>query len=79
MVGKYSPVPGTRDSDHKTFGPTDLTRTYTRAFDDGPRNFNHSQVTWTTPELAPPLLTITPQQWVPLLNAHHRAACLAYA
>ncbi|GFW40022.1 transposable element Tc3 transposase [Trichonephila clavipes] len=32
-----------------------------RAFGDGPRNFeNHGQVTWTTPELAPPLLTTTP-------------------
>ncbi|GFV08371.1 transposable element Tc1 transposase [Trichonephila clavipes] len=26
--GKYSPVPCTRDSIHKTFGPTDLTSTY---------------------------------------------------
>ncbi|GFS51313.1 hypothetical protein TNCV_3533611 [Trichonephila clavipes] len=26
--GKYSPVPCTRDSAHKTFGPTDLTSTY---------------------------------------------------
>ncbi|GFW51762.1 hypothetical protein TNCV_1186941 [Trichonephila clavipes] len=26
--GKYSPVPCTRDSSHKTFGPTDLTSTY---------------------------------------------------
>ncbi|GFU47090.1 hypothetical protein TNCV_2616591 [Trichonephila clavipes] len=34
---------------------------YTRAFGDGPRNFNHSQVTWTTPELAP-LLTTTSHQ-----------------
>ncbi|GFU20698.1 hypothetical protein TNCV_3176361 [Trichonephila clavipes] len=25
----------------------------TRAFDDGPRNLNHGQVTWMTPELAP--------------------------
>ncbi|GFU26024.1 uncharacterized protein TNCV_5105091 [Trichonephila clavipes] len=24
---------------------------------------NHSQVTWTTPELTPPLLTTTPHQW----------------
>ncbi|GFT51740.1 uncharacterized protein TNCV_4440411 [Trichonephila clavipes] len=33
-------------------------------FGDGPRNFlNHGQVTWTTPELAPPLLTTTPHQW----------------
>ncbi|GFV17056.1 uncharacterized protein TNCV_656091 [Trichonephila clavipes] len=24
---------------------------------------NHGQVTWTTPELAPPLLTTTPHQW----------------
>ncbi|GFU20133.1 uncharacterized protein TNCV_2557261 [Trichonephila clavipes] len=31
-----------------------------RAFGDGPRNFG--QVTWTTPELAPPLLTTTPHQ-----------------
>ncbi|GFW92687.1 hypothetical protein TNCV_520031 [Trichonephila clavipes] len=27
--GKYSPVPCTRDSAHKTFGLTDLTSTYT--------------------------------------------------
>ncbi|GFV11372.1 hypothetical protein TNCV_3923211 [Trichonephila clavipes] len=33
---------------------------YTRAFGDGPRNLNHGQVTWTTPELATPLLTTTP-------------------
>ncbi|GFX04104.1 hypothetical protein TNCV_3972531 [Trichonephila clavipes] len=26
--GKYSPVPCTRDSAHKTFGPTDLTSMY---------------------------------------------------
>ncbi|GFW06003.1 hypothetical protein TNCV_4477971 [Trichonephila clavipes] len=26
--GKYSPVPCTRDLAHKTFGPTDLTSTY---------------------------------------------------
>ncbi|GFU16236.1 uncharacterized protein TNCV_2169151 [Trichonephila clavipes] len=32
----------------------------TRAFGDGPRNFG--QVTWMTPELAPPLLTTTPHQ-----------------
>ncbi|GFY35254.1 hypothetical protein TNCV_5046281 [Trichonephila clavipes] len=32
---------------------------YTRAFGDGPRNLNHGQVTWTTPEL---LLTTTPHQ-----------------
>ncbi|GFV26056.1 hypothetical protein TNCV_4398681 [Trichonephila clavipes] len=35
---------------------------YTRAFGDGPRILNHGQVTWTTPELAPPLLTTTPHQ-----------------
>ncbi|GFT38077.1 uncharacterized protein TNCV_4103151 [Trichonephila clavipes] len=35
---------------------------YTRDFGDRPRNFNHGQVTWTAPELAPPLLTITTQQ-----------------
>ncbi|GFW44284.1 hypothetical protein TNCV_1747131 [Trichonephila clavipes] len=35
---------------------------YSRAFGDGPRNLNHGQVTWTTPELAPPLLTTTPHQ-----------------
>ncbi|GFU51798.1 uncharacterized protein TNCV_855731 [Trichonephila clavipes] len=35
---------------------------YTRAFGDRPRNLNHGQVTWTTPELAPPLLTTTPHQ-----------------
>ncbi|GFV23509.1 hypothetical protein TNCV_4782201 [Trichonephila clavipes] len=28
MEGKYSPVPCIRDSAHKTFGPTDLTNTY---------------------------------------------------
>ncbi|GFU89292.1 hypothetical protein TNCV_858971, partial [Trichonephila clavipes] len=27
---------------------------YTRAFGDGPRTLNYGQVTWTTPELAPP-------------------------
>ncbi|GFU31245.1 uncharacterized protein TNCV_1742371 [Trichonephila clavipes] len=27
---------------------------YTRAFGDGPRILNHGQVTWTSPELAPP-------------------------
>ncbi|GFY24889.1 hypothetical protein TNCV_2690801 [Trichonephila clavipes] len=27
---------------------------YTRAFDNGPRNFEPCQVTWTTPEMAPP-------------------------
>ncbi|GFV60869.1 uncharacterized protein TNCV_924831 [Trichonephila clavipes] len=35
---------------------------YTRAFGDGPRNLNHGQVPWTTPELTPPLLTTTPHQ-----------------
>ncbi|GFV17186.1 hypothetical protein TNCV_336741 [Trichonephila clavipes] len=36
---------------------------YTRAFGDGPCNFEPwSRVTWTTPELAPPLLTTTPHQ-----------------
>ncbi|GFY36588.1 uncharacterized protein TNCV_27931 [Trichonephila clavipes] len=36
---------------------------YTRAFGDGPHVIlNHGQVTWTTPELAPPLLTTTPHQ-----------------
>ncbi|GFS89391.1 uncharacterized protein TNCV_1809301 [Trichonephila clavipes] len=38
---------------------------------------NHGQVTWTTPELAPPLLTTTPHQRedAPALdrpNVHHR-------
>ncbi|GFY17756.1 hypothetical protein TNCV_1074911 [Trichonephila clavipes] len=28
LKGGYSPVPCTRDSAHKTFGPTDLTSTY---------------------------------------------------
>ncbi|GFW27647.1 uncharacterized protein TNCV_765291 [Trichonephila clavipes] len=37
-------------------------RNYTRAFGDGPRNFEPWSVTWTTPELAPPLLTTTPHQ-----------------
>ncbi|GFW47659.1 uncharacterized protein TNCV_2828521 [Trichonephila clavipes] len=60
--GKYSPVPCTHDSAHKAFGPTDLTSTYTRAFGDGPVILNHGQVTWATPELAPPLLTTTPHQ-----------------
>ncbi|GFV64762.1 uncharacterized protein TNCV_3275331 [Trichonephila clavipes] len=27
---------------------------YTRAFDDGPRNLDHGQVMWTTPELTLP-------------------------
>ncbi|GFT93960.1 uncharacterized protein TNCV_2133441 [Trichonephila clavipes] len=35
---------------------------YTRAFGDGPRNFEPWSVTWTTPELAPPLLTTPPHQ-----------------
>ncbi|GFX65140.1 uncharacterized protein TNCV_4820311 [Trichonephila clavipes] len=35
---------------------------YTRAFGDQPRHFEPWQVTWTTPELAPPLLTTTPHQ-----------------
>ncbi|GFW93894.1 hypothetical protein TNCV_4221741 [Trichonephila clavipes] len=53
--GKYSPVPCTRDSAHKTFGPTDLTSTYsmctrrvfggighrTHAFRSGVRCSNH--------------------------------------
>ncbi|GFX47172.1 hypothetical protein TNCV_2747481 [Trichonephila clavipes] len=53
--GKYSPVPCTRDSAHKTFGPTDLTSTYsvctwrvfgglrhrTQAFRSGVRCTNH--------------------------------------
>ncbi|GFW67716.1 hypothetical protein TNCV_3445881 [Trichonephila clavipes] len=52
---KYSPVPCTRDSAHKTFGPTDLTSTYsvctrrvfggighrTQAFRSGFRSSNH--------------------------------------
>ncbi|GFW85509.1 hypothetical protein TNCV_145541 [Trichonephila clavipes] len=52
---KYSPVPCTRDSAHKTFGPTDLTSTYpvctrrvfggighrTQAFRSGVRCSNH--------------------------------------
>ncbi|GFU72218.1 hypothetical protein TNCV_509811 [Trichonephila clavipes] len=32
------------------------------AFGDGSRNFGHGQVTKTTPELAPPLLTTTPRK-----------------
>ncbi|GFW00745.1 hypothetical protein TNCV_2305181 [Trichonephila clavipes] len=36
---------------------------YTRAFGDGPRYFDpRSSDVWTTPELAPPLLTTTPHQ-----------------
>ncbi|GFT09574.1 uncharacterized protein TNCV_4947541 [Trichonephila clavipes] len=35
---------------------------YTRAFGDGHVILNHGQVSWTTPELAPPLLTSTPHQ-----------------
>ncbi|GFV01776.1 hypothetical protein TNCV_2258371 [Trichonephila clavipes] len=31
-----------------------VTSYYTRAFGDGPQFLNHGQVTWTTPELAPP-------------------------
>ncbi|GFV27477.1 uncharacterized protein TNCV_4267161 [Trichonephila clavipes] len=34
----------------------------TKAFDDGPRNFEPWSRTWMTPELAPPLLTTTPHQ-----------------
>ncbi|GFW37703.1 uncharacterized protein TNCV_415891 [Trichonephila clavipes] len=38
---------------------------------------NHGQVTWTTPELAPPLLTTTPHQWEDIsaldrFNVHRR-------
>ncbi|GFT15438.1 uncharacterized protein TNCV_3264551 [Trichonephila clavipes] len=36
---------------------------YTRAFGDGPRNFEPWSNDGTTPELAPPLLTTTPHQW----------------
>ncbi|GFX44261.1 uncharacterized protein TNCV_4376491 [Trichonephila clavipes] len=44
---------------HTGWAPVD----YTRAFGDGPHVIsNHGQVTWTTPELAPPLLTTTPHQ-----------------
>ncbi|GFW90060.1 hypothetical protein TNCV_3485121 [Trichonephila clavipes] len=34
---------------------------------------NHGQVTWTTPELAPPILTTTPHQWedVSALDGFH--------
>ncbi|GFX79211.1 hypothetical protein TNCV_4747951 [Trichonephila clavipes] len=53
--GNYSPIPCTRDSAHKTFGPTDLTSTYsvrtwrvfggigqrTQAFRYGVRCSNH--------------------------------------
>ncbi|GFY08838.1 hypothetical protein TNCV_4660311 [Trichonephila clavipes] len=53
--GKYSPVPCTRDSAHKTFGPTNLTNTYfvwsqrvfgdikhrTQTFRSGVRGSNH--------------------------------------
>ncbi|GFW92694.1 hypothetical protein TNCV_520101 [Trichonephila clavipes] len=35
---------------------------YTRAFGDGPRNFEPWSSDVTTPELAPPLLTTTPHQ-----------------
>ncbi|GFU53618.1 uncharacterized protein TNCV_3994921 [Trichonephila clavipes] len=35
---------------------------YTRAFGDDHVILNHGQVTWTTPELAPPFLITTPQQ-----------------
>ncbi|GFV83877.1 hypothetical protein TNCV_387851 [Trichonephila clavipes] len=57
-------------------GPIVLERGYTRAFGDGPRNLNHVQVTWTTPELAPPLLTTTPHQpedvsVLDRFNVHH--------
>ncbi|GFT24362.1 hypothetical protein TNCV_3252161 [Trichonephila clavipes] len=55
--GKYSPVPCTRDSANKTFGPTDLTSTYsvctrrvfggnghrTQAFRFGVRGSNHQR------------------------------------
>ncbi|GFW94793.1 uncharacterized protein TNCV_4248331 [Trichonephila clavipes] len=36
---------------------------YTRAFGDGPVILNHGQVTWTTPELAPPSSNYQPHQW----------------
>ncbi|GFW19113.1 DUF1758 domain-containing protein [Trichonephila clavipes] len=42
--------------------PEIIFKIYTGAFGDGPRNLNHGQVTWTTPELVPPLLTTTPHQ-----------------
>ncbi|GFW89422.1 uncharacterized protein TNCV_3967121 [Trichonephila clavipes] len=35
---------------------------YTRAFGNDHVILNHGQVMWTTPELAPPLLTPTPHQ-----------------
>ncbi|GFW60967.1 putative DD41D transposase [Trichonephila clavipes] len=34
--------------------PGIIFKIYTRAFGDGPRNLDHGQVTWTTPEQAPP-------------------------
>ncbi|GFV58592.1 hypothetical protein TNCV_646661, partial [Trichonephila clavipes] len=36
---------------------------YTRAFGDGPHNFEHGQLTWTTPELAPPSPNYHTHQW----------------
>ncbi|GFT68890.1 uncharacterized protein TNCV_1804241 [Trichonephila clavipes] len=36
---------------------------YTRALATDHVILNHGQVTWTTPELVPPLLTTTPHQW----------------
>ncbi|GFU01951.1 uncharacterized protein TNCV_1524371 [Trichonephila clavipes] len=63
----------------KTFEKRTLIRiqgwdSYTRAFRDGPRSFEHGQVTWTTPELAPPLLTTTPtggRSALGRFNVHH--------
>ncbi|GFT62185.1 retrovirus-related Pol polyprotein from transposon 412 [Trichonephila clavipes] len=40
--------------------PEIIFKIYTRAFGDGPRNFEPWSNEWTMPELAPPLLTTTP-------------------
>ncbi|GFT41871.1 uncharacterized protein TNCV_1667261 [Trichonephila clavipes] len=49
---------GTRIRDHDPSATGTPHRTYTRAFGDV--LLNHGQVTWTTPELAPPPLLTTP-------------------
>ncbi|GFY06900.1 hypothetical protein TNCV_4090021 [Trichonephila clavipes] len=39
-----------------------MAESYTKAFGDGPHNFDYGQVTRTAPELALPLLSSTPLQ-----------------
>ncbi|GFU84414.1 uncharacterized protein TNCV_994441 [Trichonephila clavipes] len=55
-------IQGNRPALSQSFKLSSPAEIYTRAFGDGPRHLNHGQVTWKTPELAPPLLTTTPHQ-----------------